>query len=115
MEDPFERARRDLIRRGKEKVEEGGDRLDLMSFVKVASTQLVSKKAQVDEEVQGKGKGKEKETEPVSTETKVEAAGRTLWAFCVIRGGDSEPPKTVLDELEYDELTCKSDPRYCID
>jgi hypothetical protein len=95
-----------LIRKGKEKVEEGGDRLDLMCFVQVASTVLGSEKEQ--EKVDVKGKGKEKAKEPTTEEDGVEAAGRLLWAFAVIRGGDSESNKSILDELDYDGLECES-------
>ncbi|GAA5893124.1 uncharacterized protein JCM6883_007574 [Sporobolomyces salmoneus] len=101
-EDSFEKARRDLIRRGKEKVEEGGDRLDFIVFVKVASTQIESRKK---EEVDAKGKGKEKESTKEET-AKVEAAGRTLWAFSIVRGGDHESTKAVFDELNYAGLEC---------
>ncbi|GAA5974538.1 hypothetical protein JCM5350_001181 [Sporobolomyces pararoseus] len=105
-EDLFERARRDLIRRGKQKVDEGGDRLDLISFVRVSSVQLELTQNEPGEEEKGKGKEKEKE---LNTETtQVEAAGRLLWAFSVIRGGDSEMARTDLDELEYEGLECVS-------
>ncbi|GAA5955379.1 hypothetical protein JCM3765_006760 [Sporobolomyces pararoseus] len=105
-EDPFERARRDLIRRGKQKVEEGGDKLDLMCFVRVTSVQFELNKKEAEED--GKGKGKEKEQEPNSETTQLEAAGRLLWAFSVIRGGDLETAKADLDELEYNGLECIS-------
>ena len=98
-EDPFERARRDLIQRGKEKVREGGDRLDLLCYVRVASAQLEVPKKESDV----KGKGKEKED---VTREKVEGAGRVLWAFGVIRSGEAEGGNTLFDDLNYDGLEC---------
>jgi hypothetical protein len=104
-EDPFERARRDLVRRGKQKVEEGGDRFDLMCFVRVARTQIESNRKESEEDVKGKGKEKEKATKV--EDVKTEAAGRILWAFSVIRGGDLEAAKNVLDDLDFDGLECE--------
>ncbi|GAA5937387.1 uncharacterized protein JCM15063_002891 [Sporobolomyces koalae] len=101
-DDSFERARRDLIRRGKERMAEGGDPLDLLTYVRVAGTQLNVPPA---EEV--KGKGKEKEVLPDSE--KVDGAGRALWAFSVVRGGEHEADKSPLDELSYDGLELIAD------
>ncbi|GAA5852051.1 hypothetical protein JCM3766R1_005439 [Sporobolomyces carnicolor] len=99
--DPFERARKDLIRRGKQKCDEGGDRLDFMSLVKVSGAQLGTTGAKAADE-DAKGKGKEK-----AVEDKVEAVGRTLWAFALVRGGDTEATQAPFEDLEYEGLECE--------
>lgn len=106
IEDAFERAQRDLLQRGRDRVREGGDKLDLLCYVKVASAQLgVQHKGGSTGDP--KGKGKEKET---ATDETTEGAGRVLWAFGVVRSGETETGKTLFDELEYDGLECSLSP-----
>ncbi|GAA6062441.1 hypothetical protein JCM10212_003315 [Sporobolomyces blumeae] len=101
--DPFERARRDLVKRGKERAAEGCERFELVSYVKTATTPRDSAKKS-GEASDPKGKGKAKEVD----EESAPAVGRTLWAFSVTQAGDNENHKCPLDELEYEGLECVS-------
>ncbi|GAA5956883.1 hypothetical protein JCM21900_006280 [Sporobolomyces salmonicolor] len=103
-EDLLERARKAVVRRAKDRAaREGGDKLGLFCYVKVANASLTKGEA-ASEDLKGKGKAREVSSE----EEGEEVAGRTLWAFGLTRGGESEGAEGWLDGLTFEGLECIS-------
>ncbi|GAA5888373.1 hypothetical protein JCM5296_003309 [Sporobolomyces johnsonii] len=97
-EDPLERARKAVVRRAQDRAaRDGGDKLGMFCYVKVANARLTQGEA-ASEDPKGKGKAREVVSEGE------EVAGRTLWVFGLTRGGESEGAEGWLDELEFEGL-----------